>query len=129
MSEDVTPDEFGRLRVTDEDTGHERSIQASELPHGNYQVLTGKEHPASDPLTGEALPPVLADSRASDAESEPEGGQAGLYDAQTVPWLRGEVARRNADRDPEGDRFIKPDEPGNKAELIAALEADDEKED
>lgn len=54
MSDDVTPDEFGRYRVTDKDTGHKRSIAASELPHGNYAVL---KQPASDPLTGEALPP------------------------------------------------------------------------
>ncbi len=53
MSDDVTPDEFGRYRVTDKDTGHKRSIAASELPHGNYTVL---KQPASDPLTGEALP-------------------------------------------------------------------------
>lgn len=46
------PDEFGRYRVTDKDTGHVRSIHAAELPHGNYAVL---EQPASDPLTGLAL--------------------------------------------------------------------------
>jgi hypothetical protein len=54
MSEDVTPDEFGRLRVTDKDTGHQRSIKASQLPHGNFTVL---KQAASDPLTGDALPP------------------------------------------------------------------------
>lgn len=48
------PDEFGWLRVTDKDTGHKSSIQASQLPHGNYNVLKAA---ASDPLTGEPLPP------------------------------------------------------------------------
>jgi len=48
------PDEFGRYRVTDKDTGHKRSIPAADLPHGNYTVL---QQPASDPVTGLALPP------------------------------------------------------------------------
>lgn len=51
---DVTPDEFGRVRVTDRDTGHRLSLSASAAAHGNYTVL---KQPASDPLTGEALPP------------------------------------------------------------------------
>ena len=48
------PDEFGRYRVTDKDTGHRRSVFASQLTHGNYTVL---KQDASDPATGEALPP------------------------------------------------------------------------
>jgi hypothetical protein len=47
------PDEYGWLRVTDKDTGHKRSIRASEVPHGNYTVL---KQPASDRLTGDPLP-------------------------------------------------------------------------
>lgn len=62
MSEDVTPDEFGRYRVTDKDTGHKRSIKASQLPHGNFTVL---KQPASDPLTGEALPPEFNATKAA----------------------------------------------------------------
>ena len=55
MSEQThKPDEFGRYRVTDRDTGHRLSIPASALPHGNFNVL---KQPASDPLTGDALPP------------------------------------------------------------------------
>lgn len=49
-----TPDEYGRYRVTDKDTGHKRTIHAAELPHGNYTVLKAD---ASDPLTGDPLPP------------------------------------------------------------------------
>lgn len=48
------PDEFGRFRVRDEDTGHEYSINAPALAHGNYTVL---DEAASTP-GGEALPPV-----------------------------------------------------------------------
>jgi len=51
-----TPDEFGRLRVRDRDTGHERTIHAGELPHGNYTVLDRR---ASD-RSGDPLPPKHA---------------------------------------------------------------------
>ncbi|HEY9354187.1 MAG TPA: hypothetical protein VIP28_13085 [Nocardioides sp.] len=52
----ATPDEFGRLRVRDRDTGHERTIHAGELPHGNYTVLDRR---ASD-RSGDPLPPKHA---------------------------------------------------------------------
>lgn len=45
------PDEFGRFRVLDRDTGAKRSVTASQLPHGNYKVL---DEPASD-VAGDAL--------------------------------------------------------------------------
>jgi hypothetical protein len=51
-----TPDEYGRLRVRDDDTGHERTIHAAELGHGNYTVLS---EPASD-ICGDAVPTKLA---------------------------------------------------------------------
>lgn len=54
MPKHPEPDAFGRLRVRDEDTGHEFSIFAVALAHGNYAVLN---EPASTP-GGEALPPV-----------------------------------------------------------------------
>lgn len=52
MPKSPEPDEYGRLRVKDVDTGHVRSIPAHELPHGNYEVL---RKPASD-LSGNPLP-------------------------------------------------------------------------
>lgn len=55
MPKQTTPDEYGRLRVLDADTGHELTVHVSGLPHGNYEVL---DKPASHALTGEALPPV-----------------------------------------------------------------------
>lgn len=56
------PDEFGWLRVTDKDTGHKSSIRESQLAHGNYTVL---KQDASNPLTGEPLPPEFHDGSAS----------------------------------------------------------------
>ena len=52
----IEPDEYGRLRVRDIDTGHERTIHAAELAHGNYTPLP---EPASHPLTGDPLPANL----------------------------------------------------------------------
>lgn len=54
----ATVDEFGRLRVRDRDTGHERTIQAAELPHGRYTVLNQR---ATD-RSGDPLPPKHASS-------------------------------------------------------------------
>lgn len=48
------PDEYGRLRVRDEDTGHKLTINAPALPHGNYAVLN---EPASSPA-GDPLPTI-----------------------------------------------------------------------
>lgn len=42
-----------RLRVKDKDTGYDRTISESELPHGNYQVL---KQDAVD-INGDDLPP------------------------------------------------------------------------
>ena len=58
------PDEFGWLRVKDEDTGHRSSIRPSQLPHGKYTVL---KQPASNPLTGDPLPPEYAGSNSGPA--------------------------------------------------------------
>jgi len=54
MPKTPEPDEFGRLRVRDEDTGTERTIHAAELPHGNYTVLTD----AASDATGNPVPPA-----------------------------------------------------------------------
>lgn len=52
MSKTPEPDQFGRYRVLDKDTGAKRSVVASQLPHGNHEVL---DEPASD-VAGDALP-------------------------------------------------------------------------
>lgn len=50
------PDEYGRIRVRDLDTGHERTIHAAEYGHGNYLAL---DEPASD-ICGDPVPQKLA---------------------------------------------------------------------
>ena len=76
MPKNIEPDEFGRLRVRDEDTGHERSIPAAELPHGNYAVL---DEPASDPVTSDPVPPKLppehAPPKSLSRSTTPNSGQ------------------------------------------------------
>ncbi|GAB2970286.1 hypothetical protein [Nocardioides montaniterrae] len=62
------PDEFGRYRVRDEDTGHELSVHAAALPHGNYTVL---DELASDPVTSDPLPVKHHES----LSSHPASGQ------------------------------------------------------
>lgn len=74
------PDEFGRYRVTDKDTGHRLSIPASALPHGNFTVL---KQPASD-VAGDALPPehnatkplssTTTSGQSADTEKEKDNG-------------------------------------------------------
>lgn len=49
------------------------------------------------------------------------------YSDWSVKELKAEIDSRNEDRD-EDDQIV-PEEPGNKAELVAALEADDEASD
>lgn len=100
------PDEFGRLRVTDKDTGHTRSIVASDLPHGNYTVL---EQPASLP-NGDAVPTVYG---------SPEVVKG--YTDRKVDELRAEIKTRNEGR-PEESKIPAS---GNKDDLVAALAADD----
>lgn len=55
MPKQPTPDEYGRLRVLDVDTGHERTIHTAEFGHGNYEVL---DEAASD-ICGDPLPTLL----------------------------------------------------------------------
>lgn len=66
------PDHNGLIRVRDKDTGHCRSIGASELPHGNYEVL---DEPASDPRTGDPLPTVVGAPKPT-VETTTSGRQA-----------------------------------------------------
>lgn len=67
MPDTPKPDEFGRYRVTDRDTGVRRSIHAAELPHGNYTVL---KQDATD-ANGDVIPPEFpeADSGTTSGQS------------------------------------------------------------
>jgi hypothetical protein len=49
------PDEYGRIRVVDQETGHERSVHEAEYAHGKYKVADN--NPATD-LSGDPVPPV-----------------------------------------------------------------------
>lgn len=105
------PDEFGRYRV-ETDTG--AKISVSRAPLSSETVL---DEPASD-VAGDALPVQYPKSA---AKPEPTG-----YEARKKDDLAQEIASRNEGRD-EADLIV-PAEPGNKPDLIAALEADDQKE-
>ena len=96
------------VRVTDEvKPRREYSVVRSALIEGVHQVLNKPgAHPDGQPIAPKHTPDELA----------------GKYDALKVDALKDEIARRNSDRT---DDPIVPDEPGNKAELVAALEADD----
>lgn len=72
MPKSPEPDEFGRLRVRDKDTGHVRSIPNHELPHGNYEVLKA----AASDLNGDPLPVVHAAAPESPVEPVTTSGQS-----------------------------------------------------
>lgn len=65
------PDEFGRFRVLDRDTGHKRSVTVSQLPHGNHEVL---DEPASD-VAGDALPVEYSKSPSKSLSSPTPSGR------------------------------------------------------
>lgn len=65
-----------------------------------------------------------------DAGAEDIGDGPVAYADRRVADLEAEIDRRNADRDPEGDSYIRPEGSGRngavvKDDLVAALEADD----
>lgn len=57
MSKAPKADEFGRLRVRDKATGHERSIRAESF-RSDRQVVVNE--PASEEHTGVILPPKFS---------------------------------------------------------------------
>jgi len=101
--------EFIRVRV--KDSGTEQTIPKPDVVDEDAYEVLDKE---SVDHNGDPLPGLVAGQ-----EPEPTG-----YEAATVADLKAEITRRNADRD-EADQ-VSPQ--GNKPDLIAALEADDNKE-
>jgi hypothetical protein len=97
------------VRVAQVDTDWELSVTRSMLVATPlaYEEL---DEPATD-SGNNPLPPSLKAARLAEG-----------YDAKTVADLRGEIAKRNEDR--EGDAAIPVS--GNKPDLIAALVADDQ---
>jgi hypothetical protein len=103
-------DEF--VRVADKETGHHVSI-----PKARFDASPDAWRKVDSPATyadGTPRPPKYK------VDLEPASPLASM----TVAQLNDEIARRNADRDPDGDTYIRPEAPGNKPELIAALAAD-----
>lgn len=95
------------VRALDRDTGTEISVFRSELDHGNYDVLDE----AAVNANGDPLPA----RRTSDPV--PEQG----YAVHSVVDLKAEIDRRNAER--VAEQHVPSS--GNKSDLIAALDADD----
>lgn len=78
--------------------------------------------PDSGEIPGWALDQI--GEHAFESGEKPGAGSSGTdYSKSKKADLEAEIDKRNADRDE--DSQIVPDEPGNKPELIAALEADD----
>lgn len=91
---------------------------AKELVHDDDQVKAG-DVPVDDPGAVDDPATDPADPTFDEAAAHSK------WDGEKVADLKAEVDKRNADRDPEGETYIKPAEPGNKAELVDALVADD----
>jgi len=91
-------------------------------PKTNEDVAYG---PDSDDIPGWALKQMgdhcFEDGQKTDSDDEPDGQVA--YSKQNVPDLEAEIERRNNDR-ADDDQIVVGGK-GNKADLVAALEADD----
>lgn len=104
----------GRVRVKHPDTGRVGWVGPGDCPDWAVPLIrSGRAWvDGTPPAVGET--PTVA---STDTDAEPLG-----YGSWTVATLKGEISSRNSTRD-EADR-IPAD--GNKADLVAALEADDE---
>lgn len=73
MPKTPEPDDFGHLRVRDEDTGHELTVPSAVVAHGRFTVL---DEPASN-LGGDPLPVKHATpkSLSRSVEPNPNSGQ------------------------------------------------------
>lgn len=102
-----------RVFVSDE-SGEMRDFSAgtskSDMPAWAVKAITNPK--AWDDYDPDAI------GEEDDGDGEPQS-----YAKWKKPDLEAEIAKRNEARD--ADDHIVPDEPGNKPELIAALEADD----
>lgn len=82
----------------------ERDARIAELEAEVERLTAAKPAPEPDPDPEPAVSPYLAQRKAD---------------------LEAEVEKRNFDRDPGEEAYIRVEAPGNKPELAAALEADD----
>jgi hypothetical protein len=103
--------EYLRVRQVDTDTGHITVTRGMyEFNPDAYEIL---DEPATD-AGNNPLPP---------GEYVAPEAQPSVYEDWLVADLKGEIDQRNALRDPEGDNYL--DGSGLKADLVAALDADD----
>lgn len=101
------------VRVKDNETGHEFSMPEGTFDEDDVTVL---DKDATD-VGGDPLP-TKYHVTLEPASSSP-------FASLTVAELKDEIERRNSERDPEALNYITPEEPGNKPELMAALDADE----
>lgn len=101
------------VRVKDNQTGHEFSMPEGTFDEDDVTVL---DEDATD-VGGTPLPVNYHEIAPDPATSS--------FASLTVAELKDEIERRNSERDPEALNYITPEEPGNKPELMAALDADE----
>lgn len=115
------------VRAKQLETGHELSVDedwAKQFPKA-YEILLdedGSPRPGRD-RGGEVIPPKYHVT-VEEAAAKKVAAGAKPYLERRKAELEAEVSKRNADRD-EGDQIVVAS-PGNKPELAAALEADDD---
>ena len=107
------------VNVTNPETGAAATFGPDDdLPSWAEHAIT---NPKAWSVTDESVS-ESAQSEHPDSEPDPGAGRSGDYESQTVAELREEIKARNEGRD-DADR-VSGD--GNKADLVAALVADDE---
>ena len=106
-----------------EAVGHRRETPAGD-PHQKAPGQSPRKSLCSDQGDNGSGDAPAADDTGGDTGGDDESGEAdagSVYDAFTVADLRDEIRGRNEGREP--DQRVSLD--GNKADLVAALEADD----
>ena len=104
--------------VSNPETGEALLLVAGdEAPDWAVDVVSNPRVWGDDDGSGDA--PAADDTGGDDESGEADAGS--VYDAFTVADLRDEIRGRNEGREP--DQRVSLD--GNKADLVAALEADD----
>lgn len=104
--------EYLRVKQVDTDAG------PITIPRSMYEFSPDAYEVLEDAAVDSGNNPLPPDTVLAE-QPEP----AGVYDGWKVDELKAEIDNRNTDRDPAGDTYL--DGSGKKADLVAALEADD----
>lgn len=100
---------------------------SSGSPNGNSIVRIVREGEVIPEGVDESvIDSLLARGLISELDEPAEDKSGDPYKGWKVDDFRSEIEKRNADR--EDDKKIVPAEPGNKPEMLAALQADDAKQ-